>query len=72
MSIILARLRRLRLLVQAALTSPKVRRDRRAVRVFRQTKPSAADAWRSAGSPTPQPSLWRRTPALQPAKVRKR
>lgn len=72
MPIIIARLRRLRLLAQAALTSPTVRRNRCAVRVSRQTKPSGADAWPSAGPPTLQPSLWGRTFVLQPAKARKR
>lgn len=42
MSTILARLRRLRLLVQAILLSPKVRRNRRTVHAFRQDTPPGA------------------------------
>ncbi len=72
MSIILARLRRLRLLVQAALTSPRVRRNRRAVRVSRQDKPPVAGLWRFIGQPTPRPSMWGRALALQPARSRRR
>ena len=68
MSIILARLRRLRLLVQAALTSPQVRRNRRAVRLSRQIKPSGAGLWRFSGRPTRRRSMWGRTLALQPAR----
>ena len=72
MSMILARLRRLRLLVQAVLTSPKVRRNRRAVRVSRQDKLPAAGLWRLRRQPTLSPSMWGRGLALQPAKSRRR
>ena len=70
MSIVLARLSRLRLLVQTVLTSPKVRRDRRAVRVSRQNKPPGAGLWRSSVQPTLRPSIWGRTSAIQPARSR--
>ena len=72
LSIILARLRRLRLLVQAALTSPRVRRDRRAARVSRQDKPPGAGLWRFSRQPTLRPSMWGRALALQPARSRRR
>ena len=72
MSSILARLNRLRLLVQAALTSPRVRRNSHGVRVSRQTRPSDAAAWRFVGPPMSLPSLWGRASSLQPARSRNR
>ena len=72
LSIILARLRRLRLLVQAALTSPRVRRNRRAVRISRQDKPTGAGLWRYSGQPTLRPTMWGRALALQPVRSRRR
>ncbi len=72
MSIILARLRRLRLLVQAAFTPPKVRRNRHAVRVYRQDRPPGAGLWRFSGPRTLRPSMWGRDLALQPARSRRR
>lgn len=71
-SIILARLRRLHLLMQAALTFPKVRRDRRAIRVSRQNKPPGAGLWRFSGQPMLDPSMWGLALALQPARTRRR
>ncbi len=72
LSIILARLRRLRLLVQAALTPPRVRRQRRTVRRARQEKAPGAGLWRYSGQPTLRPSMWGRALALQPVRSRRR
>lgn len=59
MSTIIARLRRLRRLAQAALTPPK-------------SKPLATPPWRFSAPPTPRPSIWNGVPALQPARSRGR
>ena len=72
MSNILARLRRLRLLVQAALKSPKVRLNRHAVRVFRQDKPPGAGLWRFSGLLKLRPSMSDSALALQPARSSRR
>lgn len=72
MSIILARLRRLRLLVQAVLTSPRLRRNRRALRVARHNKPPGAETLRFS-EPTPQLMLVSgRALVLHPARARTR
>ncbi len=72
MSIIRARLRHLRLLVQAVLTPPNVRRDRHAVRASRQDKSPGAGLWQFSGQPALPPSMWGRDLALQPAGSRRR
>lgn len=64
--------RRLRRLVQAVLTSPKLRRNRRALRVARQAKLAGAGPWRFSPSPPPEPSIWGHTLFLQPVKSRRR
>lgn len=72
MSIVLARLRDLRLLVQGALTPPKVRRNRRAVRLARRDKPPGGWLWRPGARPTARPLNWGGALALQPARSRRR
>lgn len=72
MSIVLARLRRLRLLVQGALTPPKVRRNRRALRLARRDKPPGSWLWKPSVPPTEPPLIWGGAPVLQPARSRRR
>lgn len=71
LSIILARLRRLRLLVQAALTPSRVRRQRRTVRRARQDQPDVSwprlDAWAGLRQAVARPAL-----VLQPARSHRR
>ncbi|UTP40527.1 hypothetical protein M9M90_04910 [Phenylobacterium sp. LH3H17] len=72
MPIIFSRLRRLILLLAAALTPGKVRRKRRAIRRARPGAPSAM--WPSAtkARPSLQRASWVGALALQPIKSRKR
>ena len=72
MSTILARLRRLRLLVQAVLTSAKQRRSRRALRVARHNKPPGSGTLRFSQPTPPLIFVWGRALALQSARARTR
>ena len=72
MSTILARLCRLGLLVQAALTSPKLRRNRRALRVVRHNRPSGSGTLQFSAPTLPLTFVWGRALALQPARARTR
>lgn len=72
MSIVFARLRRLRLLVEGALTPPKVRRKQRAVRLAHRDKPPGGWLWRPSARPPVRPSIWGGALALQLARSRRR
>ena len=71
LSIIHARLRRPRLLVQAALTPPEVRRQRRTVRRARQDQSDASwprvEAWPGLREAGARPAV-----VFQPARSRRR